>query len=104
MDLEDQGIIKKTVEEQEDQGAVMVVLGSPDEKSAEMYAETVKNGDPTFAGPLAGVSLGLPVYHILEDEVKEHIDQEVYQQQVGMMEMVLDKTAIAAVLKKIREN
>lgn len=104
MDLEDQGIIKKTVEEQDQGSAVMVVLGSPDDKSAEMYAETVKNGDPTYAGPLAGVSLGLPVYHILEDEVKEHIDPEVYQQQVGMMEMVLDKDTICSVVKKIREG
>ena len=104
MDLEDQGIIKKTVEEQDSIATVMVVLGSPDDKSAEMYAETVKNGDPTYAGPLAGVSLGLPVYHILEDEVKEHIDPEVYQQQVGMMEMVLDKESITRVVKKIREG
>ena len=104
MDLEDQGLIKKTVEEQGDVSTVMVVLGSPDEKSAEMYAETVTNGDPTYAGPLAGVSLRLPVYHILEDEVKEHIDQEVYQQQVGMMEMVLDKEAITRIVKKIRES
>ncbi len=104
MDLEDQGIIKKTVEEQDQGSAVMVVLGSPDDKSAEMYAETVKNGDPTYAGPLAGVSLGLPVYHILEDEVKVHIDPEVYQQQVGMMEMVLDKDTICSVVKKIREG
>jgi hypothetical protein len=104
MDLEDQGIIKKTVEEQSKESVVIVVLGSPDDKSAEMYAETVTNGDPTYAGPLAGVSLGLPVYHIIEDEVKEHIDPEVYQQQVGMMEMVLDKEAITAVVKKIREG
>ena len=104
MDLEDQGIIKKTVEEQGQESAVMVVLGSPDDKSAEMYAETVKNGDPTYAGPLAGVSLGLTVYHILEDKVKEHINPEVYQQQVGMMEMVLDKETICNVVKKIREG
>lgn len=101
MDLEDQGVIKDTVEEHGKEN-VMVVLGSPDEESAEIYAETVTTGDPTFAGPLAGVSLGLPVYHILEDIVKEHIDQETYQQQIGMMEMVLDKEAISKSMKKIR--
>jgi glycine/sarcosine/betaine reductase complex component A len=104
MDLEDQGIIKKMVDEQSDKDVVMVILGSPDEKSAEIYAETVTNGDPTYAGPLAGVSLRLPVYHIIEDEVKEHIDPEVYQQQVGMMEMVLDKEAITKIVKQIRES
>ncbi len=101
--MEDQGVIKNTVEEHGKEN-VIVVLGSPDSESAEIYAETVTTGDPTFAGPLAGVSLGLPVYHILEDEVKEHIDQGVYEQQVGMMEMVLDKEAISKSMKKIREG
>jgi len=101
MDLEDQGLIKETVEEHGKEN-VVVVLGSPDADSAEIYAETVTTGDPTFAGPLAGVSLGLPVYHILEDEVKAQIDPSVYEQQVGMMEMVLDKEAISKSMKKIR--
>ncbi len=103
MDLEDQGVIKDTVEEHGKEN-VIVVLGSPDAESAEIYAETVTTGDPTYAGPLAGVSLGLPVYHILEDMVKEHIDQAVYEQQIGMMEMVLDKEAISKSLQKIREG
>ena len=103
MDLEDQGGIKQTVEEHGKEN-LMVVLGSPDAESAEIYAETVTTGDPTFAGPLAGVSLGLLVYHILEDEVKAQIDPAVYERQVGMMEMVLDKEAIAKSVKKIREG
>jgi len=103
MDLEDQGIIKDTVDEHGKEN-VMVVLGSPDAESAEIYAETVTTGDPTFAGPLAGVSLGLLVYHILEDEVKVEIDPAVYEQQIGMMEMVLDKEAISKSVKKIRES
>ncbi len=103
MDMEDQGIIKKTVDEN-DLKNLVVVLGSPDPESAEIYAETVTTGDPTFAGPLAGVSLGLPVYHILEPEIKELIDPEVYQQQVGVMEMVLDAKSICESVRKIRER
>ncbi len=103
MDLEDQGVIKDTVEEHGKEN-VIVVLGSPDAESAEIYTETVTTGDPTYAGPLAGVSLGLPVYHILEDAVKELIDQAVYEQQIGMMEMVLDKEAISKSMQKIREG
>ena len=101
--MEDQGLIKKTVEEYGKEN-VVVVLGSPDAESAEIFAETVTTGDPTFAGPLAGVSLGLKVYHILEDEVKAQIDQAVYEQQVGMMEMVLDKEAICSSVKRISES
>ncbi len=103
MDLEDQGIIKKAVEDNGTENLV-VVLGSPDAESAEIYAETVTKGDPTFAGPLAGVPLGLPVYHILEDRIKELVDSETYQQQVGMMEFVLNKEAISAAMEKIRQQ
>ena len=103
MDLEDQGTIKKAVEDNGTENLV-VVLGSPDAESAEIYAETVTKGDPTFAGPLAGVPLGLPVYHILEDRIKELVDPETYQQQVGMMEFVLNKEAITAAMEKIRRQ
>ena len=93
MDLEDQATIKKVVDQQGKED-VVVVLGSPDGDSAGIYAETVTAGDPTFAGPLAGTALMLPVYHILEDRVKELIDPKVYEEQVGMMEFVLDKEGI----------
>ena len=51
-------------------------------------------GDPTYAGPLAGVQLGLSVWHIVEDEIKAEVDPEVYDEQIGIMEMVLDIDAI----------
>ncbi len=103
MDLEDQGTIKKAVEDNGTENLV-VVLGSPDAESAEIYAETVTKGDPTFAGPLAGVPLGLPVYHILEDRIKELVDSKTYEQQVGMMEFVLNKEAITAAMEKVRRQ
>lgn len=103
MDLEDQDVILKAAEEHGTENLV-VILGSPDAESAEIYAETVTQGDPTFVGPLAGVSLGLPVYHILEDEVKQLIDQQTYESHVGMMEMVLDKEAICQAMKNFRET
>lgn len=102
MDLEDQGTIKRAVEDNGTENLV-VVLGSPNAESAEIYAETVTQGDPTFAGPLAGVQLGLQVYHILEDCIKELVDPQTYEKQVGMMEFVLSKEAIAAAVKKFRQ-
>lgn len=101
MDLEDQGTIKKVVDEHGTDN-VVVLLGSPDAESAEIYAETVTTGDPTFAGPLAGVSLGLPVYHILEDVIKNLVEPETYRQQVGMMEFVLDRESIVKSMNNIR--
>lgn len=103
MDLEEQGAIKRVVEENGRDG-IVVILGSPDPESAEIYAETVTTGDPTFAGPLAGVSLRLPVYHILEDEIKAQVDPDVYRQQVGMMELVLDRAKLAEAVRRVREK
>lgn len=103
MDLEDQGRIKAKVEEI-GPGEVMVVLGSPSIEAAEMYAETVTLGDPTYAGPLAGIALRLPVYYISEPDIKQQIPPEVYRDQVEMMEMVLPSDEIAERVRAIRER
>ena len=60
MDLENQQRVKDAAEKYGAEN-VVVILGSSDPEGAEIYAETVTLGDPTFAGPLAGVSLG-PAY------------------------------------------
>jgi betaine reductase len=103
MDLEDQGAIKSKVEEV-GRDSVVVILGSPDAEAAEMYAETVTLGDPTYAGPLAGVSLRLPVYYVFEPEIKQQIPPEVYSEQVEMMEMVLPSAEICERVKAVREK
>ncbi len=82
----------------------MVVLGAPDADSAELYAETVVNGDPSWAGPLAGVSLGLPVYHILEPELKAQIKPEVYKEHLELMEIALDVEKITKALDRVRKQ
>lgn len=103
MDLENQ---QRIVDAANKFGAenVVVVLGSSDAEGAEIHAETVTAGDPAFAGPLAGVSLGLPVYHVFDEAVKEEADPAAWEEQVGMMEMVLDtgklQNAVAGVRKK----
>ena len=83
---------------------VIVVLGSPDANSAELYAETVTHGDPSWAGPLAGVPLGLPVYHVVEPMVKDAVDPGTYDEQVGVMDVALEKDLITAALDKVRNK
>jgi len=83
---------------------VVVILGSSDAEGAEIYAETVTNGDPTYAGPLAGVPLGLAVYHVFEPEIREEADQAAWEEQISMMEMVLDPEALSAAVKSMREE
>ena len=101
MDLENQRRVKELTEQY---GAdnVVVLLGAAEGEAAGLAAETVTLGDPTFAGPLAGVSLGLRVYHICESEIKDEIPADLYDEQVGMMEMVLDVDAIAAEMQSTR--
>ncbi len=83
---------------------MVVILGAPGADTAELYAETVVHGDPAWAGPLAGVSLGLPVFHILEPEIKAQIDPALYQEHLELMEIALDIEKISEALSKVRES
>ncbi len=83
---------------------VVVILGASEGEAAGLAAETVTNGDPTFAGPLTGVQLGLSVYHICEPEIKDEVDPSVYDEQISMMEMVLDVDDIVNEMTPIRED
>jgi betaine reductase len=83
---------------------MVVVLGSPSAESAEIYARTVTEGDPSWVGPLAGVALGLPVFLVLEADMKEQFDPAVYDQQVSIMESVLDVDEIIEAVRNVRES
>lgn len=83
---------------------LVVIVGAAEGESAGLAAETVGLGDPTYAGVLAGVSLKLPCYHICEPEIKDEVDADVYDEQVGMMEMVLDVDDIVEEMQAIRDE
>ena len=101
MDLENQKRVKDFADTYGAEN-VVVVLGAAEGEAAGLAAETVTAGDPTFAGPLTGVPLGLRVYHVCEDEIKSEVDAAVYDEQVSMMEMVLDVDAIKQEMTSIR--
>ena len=103
MDLENQKRVKELTEQYGAEN-VVVLLGAAEGEASGLAAETVTNGDPTYAGPLTGVSLGLKVYHVCEPEVKEEFDEAVYEEQVSMMEMVLDVDDIISEMSSIREQ
>ncbi len=83
---------------------MVVLLGTPNAESSRLYGLTVTEGDPSWAGVLAGVRLGLPVFHIAEPEIKSQIDPEVFQDQVGLAEMVLDTEEIFQALQQVRQG
>ena len=103
MDLENQKRVKDFADQYGAEN-VVVLVGAAEGEAAGLAAETVTAGDPTFAGPLAGVALGLGVYHVVEPEFKDEVDPEVYDEQVGMMEMVLDVDDIIEEMQEIRNE
>ena len=103
MDLENQKRVKEFAEQFGPEN-VTVVIGAAEAEAAGLAAETVTAGDPTYAGPLTGVSLGLAVYHICEDAVKNAVDAGVYDEQISMMEMVLDVDEIVKEMESMRSQ
>ena len=89
MDLENQKRVKEFAEEYGPENVVVIVGAA---------------GDPTFAGPLTGVQLGLTTYHVCEPELKKEFYPAVYDEQVGMMEMVLDVDDIVDEMSAIRNE
>lgn len=79
-----------------------MLLGTPNAESSRLYAMTVTEGDPSWAGALAGVALGLPVYHVLEEAVKTQVAPAVYEEHVALMEMVLEAGDIAQAVQEVR--
>ncbi len=101
MDLDDQATIQQVVDKV---GAndLVVLLRSPNPESADLYAATVTVGDPTFAGPLAGIPLRLPVHNVLEPDIVDQLSPDVYAEQLQMAALTLDTEATFEVVRRIR--
>jgi betaine reductase len=92
------------VAEQFHRDELIVLLGTPNAESSRLYALTVKDGDPSWAGALAGAQLGLAVYHITEPEVKAAIPAEIYDEHVALMAMALDVDGIVTAVRDVRNG
>ncbi len=80
-----------------------MLLGTPTAESSRLYALTVTEGDPSWAGSLAGTPLGLPVFHVTEDDVKAQVAPEVYEKHVALMELALEVDEIRKAVHDVRE-
>jgi glycine/sarcosine/betaine reductase complex component A len=103
MDLGSQEKIKELADEH-DRNELLVVLGAPDDEAAEIAAETIIFGDPTYAGALTEAQLGLDVYHVLEDDIKSEIPDDVWEEQVGVMADALEAEDLAEAVRNMRTN
>ena len=103
MDLEGQGRIRKLVE-QMGTDDVVAVLGANSAAAVEMTALTLKSGDPSYAGALAGVALGIPSFHILEPEIIGQIDAALYERELALSALAMDVDEVVAPMKSIRDG
>ena len=93
----------QTLAEQFGADRLIVVLGLNEVDTLRIMATTFKDGDPSYAGPLAGVALGLRSYHIFE--LKNEVPEDVWASEMAMNELeVEDEQAgqLVAVLRQIR--
>jgi hypothetical protein len=103
MNFENQGVIKRLADQYGPQN-LTVILGNGEANGVEVFAETVTEGDPSYAGPLAGVALKIPVYHILEDEVMRQVPESLREEKLQLSALVVDVDPMHQVLEASRKR
>src|SRR5512145_2935742 len=98
MNFENQGVIKRLADQYGPEN-LAVVLGNGEANGVEVFAETVTQGDPSYAGPLAGVALKIPVYHVLEEEVMGVLPENLREEKLELSLLVIDVEPMHQVLK-----
>ena len=81
----------------------MVVFGLNEPANLRIMASTFKEGDPSFAGALGGVALGLKSYHIFE--LKDEVPPEVWDAEMALKEIQTEDELIGkirAIMKEVR--
>jgi len=101
MNFENQGVIKRLADQYGPEN-LAVVLGNGEASGVEVFAETVTEGDPSYAGPLAGVSLKIPVYHVLEEDVMAVVPEAMREEKLQLSSLVIDVEPMRQVLQAAR--
>ena len=101
MNFENQGVIKRLADQYGPEN-LAVVLGNGEASGVEVFAETVTEGDPSYAGPLAGVSLKIPVYHVLEEDVMAVVPEAIREEKLQLSSLVIDVEPMRQVLQAAR--
>ena len=95
----------KDLAEQIGTDQLVLVFGMNQPFNLRIMATTFKDGDPSFAGALGGVALGLPSYHILE--LKDEVPPDVWEREMAFKELELEEEEvdkICALMSEIRES
>ena len=79
----------------------MVVFGLNELANLRIMASTFKDGDPSYAGALGGIALGLKSYHIFE--LKDEIPADVWEEEMAFKELEVEDELIERLCTTLRE-
>ena len=81
----------------------MLVFGLNEPGNLRIMATTFKEGDPSYAGALGGIALGLKSYHIFE--LKDEIPEDVWAKEMAFKELEVEddlREKVCSILREIR--
>jgi glycine reductase len=79
----------------------VLVFGLNQPFNLRIMASTFKDGDPSYAGALGGVALGLKSYHIFE--LKDEIPEDVWEHEMAFEELEIEDELIEQICATMRE-
>jgi len=79
----------------------VLVFGLNEPGNLRIMATTFKDGDPSYAGALGGVALGLKSYHIFE--LKDEIPADVWAREMAFEELEVEDALIEKICSLMRE-
>jgi glycine reductase len=77
------------------------VFGLNEPANLRIMAATFKDGDPSYAGALGGIALGIKSYHILE--LKDEVPAEKWDREMALKELQLEDDLIEKIRAIMRE-
>lgn len=83
----------------------MVVFGLNEPDNLKIMATTFKQGDPSYAGALGGIALGVRSFHIFE--LKDEIPEAVWAEEMAFEELEAGDeliTEICDTMQQVRES
>ena len=80
---------------------LVIILGLNEPENLRIFATTFKEGDPSYAGPLAGVALGLKSSPIFE--LKSEVPADVWSAEMAMKELEVEDASIEQICHTMRD-
>ena len=95
----------KALAEQYGTTDLVLVFGLNQPANLRIMATTFKEGDPSYAGALGGVALGLVSFHIFE--LEDEVPADVWDREMAFKALEMEDEEIArlcALMREIREG